>query len=112
MKVLNGKIDPDRYTLTLPAGRTNDLVVAGMFEALKEMKGSRWADIIIRKNGEEIRFQADWLRYVKVRRQPRIMALLDTIPRAVHLWRLGRRRHDAEPTPETAEAASPPTPTQ
>jgi hypothetical protein len=107
-----GHIDKRRYTLTLPAGRTNDFVTEGMVETIAAMKGSRYADIIIRKDGADHRFQADWLRYVTVRREPRFLSLLDTIPRALRLWWVGRQPRVEADGANSAAPEQPPHPQQ
>lgn len=59
-----GEIDKREHVFRLPAGRTNDLVTIALYEAIELAARSRRVDIIIRKDGVDHRFEADWLKYL------------------------------------------------
>lgn len=58
--------DEGVFILRVPKRCINDMVQRHMLENLKRAKQARSADIVLRINGEDVRVEADWLKYVEV----------------------------------------------
>lgn len=41
----------------------NEEVIKTLIETLKKAKHASYADVVIRSNGDDIAFEADWLKY-------------------------------------------------
>ena len=44
----------------------NDLVREGLRKAIDLAQQAHYTDLIIRVNGEDLRVQADWLKYLRI----------------------------------------------
>jgi hypothetical protein len=50
----------------IPDEHVNSLQVRSIYELLKAAKGMHYADVGMRINGQDVGFQADWLRHMTI----------------------------------------------
>lgn len=59
-------ISDKRFILTLEPHRTNEMVASTMLETVELARRARSVDIVIRKDGQETRFEAGWLKCLDI----------------------------------------------
>lgn len=54
-----------KIQLLLDPANVNEIVLASMLDVLKKSKGAHYTNIEMRINGEDVQFEADWLKYLE-----------------------------------------------
>lgn len=54
-----------KIQLLLDPANVNEIVLTSMLECLKASKGAHFTNIEMRINGEDRRYEADWLKYLE-----------------------------------------------